>query len=266
MDWLEILLLAVVQGLTEFLPVSSSGHLVIVDALLFGDSDPADHSRLAVTVLLHAGTLLSVLLVYRRQVAALLGQDRRVIGLLAVGTLPAAVVGLTISLAAPGLVESPLLAGCMLLVTAGLLWWGGTRPPGQIDYREMRHWQALVIGLVQAAAVLPGLSRSGSTIVAGLGVGLKREAAATFSFLLSIPVIAGAVLLHSIQLASDPSTAVEPAAMLAGVAVSFGVGVAALCWLLRWLNRGRLWYFAVWCLLAGVAVLAWQLELGRFVN
>lgn len=260
MDWLEILLLAVVQGLTEFLPVSSSGHLVVIDALLFGEDAPADHSRLTVTVLLHAGTLFSVLLVYRRQVVALLKQDRRVIGLLAVGTLPAATVGLALSLAAPEVVESPLVAGCMLLVTAGLLWWGASRPVGELDYRRLQYTQALVIGLVQAAAVLPGLSRSGSTIVAGLGVGLKREAAATFSFLLSIPVIAGAVLLQSLQLARESSTLLSPLAMLVGIAVAFLVGVVALHWLLRWLNRGRLWWFAVWCLIVGLGVLTWQLQ------
>jgi undecaprenyl-diphosphatase len=255
MDLLKIALLAVVQGLTEFLPVSSSGHLVVVNAA-FGEPLP---DLLEVNIALHLGTLLSVLVFYRRRVLRLLGADRRAVPLLLVATAPAVVVGLAIrETPAKQLLEQPLLAGLMFPVTAALLIGAGRREPGPLDFTEMTWPRALLIGLFQAVAILPGISRSGATIAAGLLVGLKRESAATFAFLMAIPVIGGAAVLESLHLAGKPTT--TPLWLLAaGAAVSFVVGLVALRLLTAIVQHGRLYWFAWWLIPLGIAVTVWQL-------
>lgn len=256
----QILVLAVVQGLTEFLPVSSSGHLVVIAAWM----SSGDVARLEVgdlTVVLHLGTLLSILVVYRARLVGLLQEDRRAIPLLIVGTLPAVVVGLGIELTRKELIESALLAGLMLPVTGLLLLWAARRPPGTVPYPQMSWRSALVIGLGQAAAILPGLSRSGTTISVGLRRGLAPQAAATFSFLLAVPAIAGAGLLKLGSLARHGGPHTPWPHLLAGGLVSFVVGIAALGWLIHWLERGRLRLFAWWCIPLGIAVTLHQLWL-----
>ncbi len=264
MSTLEIILLAVVQGLTEFLPVSSSGHLVVANALL--DSFGADPARdlIEVSVVLHLGTLAAVLVFYRREIIRLLASDRRAIWPLIIATIPAGVIGLYIEKGLPEatkdvILESPLVAGLMFLVTAAGLWWVARRPQGELSYTELRPRQALAIGFLQAFAILPGISRSGSTIVGGLGVGLTREAAAAFSFLMAIPVIGGAGLLK-IKDAVDSGTTSTPIPTLAlGFVVSMLVGLAALWVLLRMLRRGRLELFVYYLVPLGIAVTSWQL-------
>ena len=264
---LHLLILAVVQGIAEFLPISSSGHLLVVNALWLRTGAPPLADTLGVEILLHAGTLLAVLAVYQRRIAKLLTDDRRVISRLVVGTLPAVVVGLPLHEIRyfHDWLESPLLAGCMLPITGLILFWGGRHAEGPTDYRDMTYRQAIFIGLAQAVAILPGISRSGATIVAGLAVGLRRDSAATFSFLLAIPTIAGAVVLGLKDLAP---TSYEPAELvrLAGaVGVSFIVGVGALLWLLHWLRQGRLQPLAWWCIAVGVSFTAWQLFAGPVI-
>jgi undecaprenyl-diphosphatase len=256
MPALHILILAVVQGLTEFLPVSSDGHLVVAEALL-GAKDPA--SELTLHVILHAGTLLAVLVVYRRHIGRLLGADTSLIGKLIVGTIPAAVVGLALDRYLNDWVTDPVLTGVMLIANGLMLLWGARRRLGEIPYQKVSYAQALWIGLAQAAAPLPGLSRSGTTIVAGLALGLRRDAAATFSFLLAIPVIGGAVLLKTYDLVKASGMGIGSGPLLLGVLVAFAVGWLALRWLLRWLEQGRLQYFAWWCIPLGAAMLVWKL-------
>ena len=258
---LHLFILAVVQGIAEFLPISSSGHLLVVDALWLHAGAPPLQNLLGVEILLHGGTLLAILVVYWQRIARLLGEDRRVIGRLIVGTLPAVVVGLPLHEIdfLHGWLENSLLAGCMLPITGLLLLWGGRQPEGVTDYRDMSYRQALLIGLAQVVAILPGISRSGSTIVAGLAVGLRRDSAAAFSFLLAIPTIAGAVVLGLKDL--GPAS-YEPAEMLRlaeAAGIAFVVGVAALVGLLRWLRRGRLQPLAWWCIVVGVSFTVWQL-------
>jgi len=253
----DVILLAIVQGLTEFLPVSSSGHLVVVEGLVVELSSAENLTLL--NVLLHAGTLAAVLVVYWHRIWRMLGSDRRVIGLLAVGTLPAVLIGLPLEHYAQHLLESPLLAGGLLILNGVMLATSRWTPTGEVDYRDMTHRQALLIGLAQAVAVLPGISRSGSTIVTGMCVGLRRDAAATFSFLLAIPVISGAVLLPVLKGEITRTAGPGALALMLGIATSFAVGLAALLWLLRWLQTGRLYLFAAWCIPLGIAVVAWQL-------
>lgn len=268
MSVVEILILAVVQGLTEFLPVSSSGHLVVANALLeaFGEKKTPD--LVEVNIVLHLGTLLAVLLFYRRAIVRLLGEDRRVILPLLVATIPAVLIGLPIKMFFEELLENPLLAGFMFPVTAALLVWVSRQPEGDKEYRELSLLQAAGIGVMQAFALLPGISRSGSTIAGGLFAGLKRESAGTFAFLLAIPVIAGPGLIEVAKLVRDmqsaagnePATATtSPTVLLIGAAVAFAVGYGALAALIQFVKQGRLAAFAWYLIPLGVAVVAWQL-------
>ncbi|MBL8826330.1 MAG: undecaprenyl-diphosphate phosphatase [Planctomycetaceae bacterium] len=263
-NFLEVVLLGILQGIAEFLPISSSGHLNIAQAALKEFGTHALPDAMTVTIALHLGTLVSILVVYWQRIWRLLSTDRHVIGHVIVGTIPAGVVGVTLHELMKGLpvlkesFSSPLLAGCMLLVTGVMLIYTARRTPGDTDYTHMTYRQALIIGLVQAVAILPGISRSGSTIVGGLCVGLRRDAAATFSFLLAIPVTAGACLVEGKDLLFGPSPPESLPVLLAGAIVSFVVGIVALRWLIAWLQAGKLHHFAWWCIPLGILVIVWQ--------
>lgn len=261
-DLWKVLVLAVVQGIGEFLPISSSGHVVVVAALLKQSKDAIDVADL--NIVLHLGTLLSILVFYWRRILNLLFEDRRVILWIVLGTIPAVVVGLPLKRYGGWILSDPLLAGCMLPVTGAVLLWASRHSQGKIDYRDMTWRDALLIGCAQAAAILPGVSRSGSTISAALGLGFKRESAATFSFLLAIAAIAGAGVLEARDVLKaigeetyQPSA--TPLHMLIGAGVAFVVGLASLWVLVRLLERGRLTIFAWYCIALGVVVIAWQL-------
>lgn len=259
LEFWHILVLAVVQGIGEFLPISSSGHVVIVAALLAGgDSEFLDVAEL--NIVLHVGTLFSILVFYARRIVGLLSQDRRVLGLILIATVPGVALGLTIKKFAPQTLESPRLAGAMLLVTGALLIWASRQKPGNRDCRSLGIGQALLIGVSQAAAILPGLSRSGATISTGLRLGLAPTEAATFSFLLAIPIIAGGGAYEVLSMLRNPAASSAPLPwLLAGGIVSFVVGLVALAWLVRWLEQGRFQFFAWWCIPVGLVVLAWQM-------
>jgi undecaprenyl-diphosphatase len=261
MDLWIVVLLGAVQGLTEFLPISSDGHLAIVEAAVEAARGVKLPDLLGLNITLHAGTWLATLVVYRRQVLRLLTQDRRVLGLLAVGTAPAAAAGFALHRWGGEWLTDPLLAGCMLPLTGLALWWGARRPVGETDYPHLGYGAALAIGCAQALALLPGISRSGMTIASGLGLGLRRDAAATFSFLLALPAIAGACVLEGASALGESRPATPWPLLVVGTAVSFAVGLAALRWLLRWLETGRLHLFAWWCVALGLVVVAWQVAL-----
>jgi len=258
----HILILAVIQGIAEFLPISSSGHLVIVGSLLMDDNQSGKLDVADVNIVLHAGTLLSIVVVYWRQIVNLLGEDRRTIPLLIAGTFPVVVVGVAAKALFEPVFSNALLAGVMLLVTGTVLLVTSRIEHGDGRYSEMGLLKALWIGIAQAFAILPGISRSGTTICTGLFTGLSRQDAATFSFLLAIPAIGGASLLEMIHLMTDAELTTPIPTLLAGAVLSFLVGLVALAWLLRWLQKGRLQYFAYWCLLAGLGVVVWQLQSG----
>ena len=176
-----------------------------------------------------------------------------------VGTIPAVVIGVPLDMCCDQALQNPLLAGFMFLATGGLLLWSARAGEGTRLCRDLTLSQSLVIGLFQAVAILPGISRSGSTIVAGLSCGLKRDEAATFSFLLAIPVIGGAGLLKLVKLFQAPSGGTEWGLLALGALVSFYVGLGSLWWLVRWLQQGRLHLFAWWVIPVGLAVITWQL-------
>jgi undecaprenyl-diphosphatase len=278
MELLRTLILAVVQGLTEFLPVSSDGHLVVVSALFEAATGHKLDELLALEIMLHAGTLAAVLVVFRKQIVRLLSADRRVVGLLIVGTIPAAVFGIGLKkldkLYGWHLLESPLIGGLGLIATGLILLMirrsenrtaadglsSNEAEPG-IAYPDLSYAQAFLIGCFQAVAVLPGVSRSGSTIASSVAlVGMKRTDAANFSFLLSIPAVGGAVLLQLLEFARGETTTQLPwRDMALGAVVAMFVGLAALSWLLKLLRGGKLHYFAYYCIPLGIAVTAWQL-------
>jgi undecaprenyl-diphosphatase len=259
-----MILLAIVQGITEFLPISSDGHLAVVNALLAARGRKEVADLLETTIVLHLGTLASVVVYYRREIIRVLMQDRRAIAPLVVATIPAVIIGLGIEKGLPDrisqpLLESPLLAGLGFFVTAAALWFLGRRPEGELDYPQTPLGKAFAIGVAQAAAILPGVSRSGLTISTGVALGQRREAAATFSFLMAIPAIAGAGLLKIIEAIEKGTTSTPVATLALGFVVSMLVGLAALAVLLRMLRRGRLELFVYYLVPLGIATVAWQL-------
>lgn len=266
-DFARLVVLACVQGLTEFLPVSSSGHLVLSQALLGGFQEHG----IVVEVALHLGTLAAVLFVYRGAVGELLSQlargTWRESAQIVVATIPAAVVGLTLEEQFEEAFRAPRLAGIGLFVTAIVLLLGeaarrrnqrranedtpgATEPP--TAWPGLSWKQAILIGLAQALAVWPGISRSGSTIAMGIGCGLAPAHAARFSFLLSIPAIAGASILHLPDALAE-GVGGGPATLLAAMTVAALVGYAALRFLLSFLGRGAFAWFALYCVLLASA-------------
>ncbi len=257
MTWWEGLILGVVQGLTEFLPVSSSGHLVIAQAML-GISPPG----ITVEVVVHAATLAAVVIVYWRRLveitAGMFRADRpawRTIGLLVLATIPAGVIGVAFKSTFEALFQSLTAVGINLLVTGTLLW-SGRWAMKRGERREPGAAGAVAIGLAQAFAILPGISRSGSTIIAGMWLKLDAVRAAEFSFLMAIPAIAGASVLELRTISTD---AVEVGAV--ALAVSFVAaliaGVFAIRFLVHLLARQAFHRFAPYCWSVGVITLFW---------
>jgi undecaprenyl-diphosphatase len=256
----QVLVLAIVQGITEFLPISSDGHLVALSALIMPGLDPERFMGLEMA--LHLGTLGSILVYYRREIVGLLGRDRRLIPLLIIATIPSVIVGLALRELMPDMLHNALLAGLMLPVTGGLLLVAARfQKPEKNDYQQISLRQAILIGLAQPFALLPGISRSGTTITAGLLTGLTPRAATTYSFLMAIPATAGAGGYEVLKmLLREPSEDQLPAGwLLWGALLSFVVGLAAIQFLNRMLERNRLHWFAWWCIPLGVVVVVWQL-------
>lgn len=238
-----------IQGLTEFLPISSSGHLVIIPALL-GREGP----DLATSALLHIGTLIAVLVFFWRDLLEVLrftDEGKRLLRFLVIGTIPAAVVGLTLRDPLDRLNEQPRLVAVALIGTGLVLLGSRFIKHGARRQEEAGMRTAVVMGLGQAVALIPGVSRSGSTITAGLLERYERQQAARLAFLLGIPAIAGAGLLNFIDLAgSDEGIS---AALLVGVVVAAVVGYGAIAFLLRLIARTGLVPYGVYCVVLGVA-------------
>jgi len=257
----EYALLGLVQGITEFLPVSSSGHLVLAQEIL-GWSPPG----LVLEAVVHLATLVAVMVYFRRDLAQLAlaltrggSQERRYVALIALGTLPVVVVGLTVRGAVERAFASPALTGGMLLVTACALLLADRRARSATGtLPALRH--ALSMGLAQAAALLPGISRSGATISAGINSGLAPIPAARFSFLLSIPALLGAGVW---ELATTPAsgalTDTEVWGLVVAGVVAMLSGLVAIRLLLIAVRHRRLRWFALYCVLAGSAVIALSL-------
>ncbi|MAG37346.1 MAG: UDP-diphosphatase [Dehalococcoidia bacterium] len=275
-ETLQAALLGLVQGLTEFLPVSSSGHLLIVPWLL-GWTSPLLNS-LTFDVALHLGTLGAVLVYFRREwwalaralVTAPSGQavevadQRRLAWLLVLGSVPAGVAGLLMNEVAETLFRHPIVTAVML-VTVGLLMWVAElhyRPSDRIrkSLTAVTVRDAAVIGMAQVTALIPGVSRSGITIIAGLTTGLSRETAARFSFLLGTPVIAGAGVLKIGQLLGVGMDLAQVTPFLVGMLLAFAVGYGAIALLLAYVRERPLHIFVIYRLaLAALVSAGWYL-------
>ncbi len=250
-DWLQAVVWGLVQGLTEFLPISSSGHLVIVPEFL--GLEPPD---LATSALLHLGTLVAVVVYYRSDVARLLraakdASARRLLGLIVLGTLPSA-LALLVEDRVEALQASTSAVGIALIATAGILWLS-EKVQDRAGMVEGMPWKdAVLVGFAQLLAVIPGISRSGATITASMARGLDRTEAARFSFLLGVPAIAAAGFLEGLELLDGGG--IPPSAWL-GVLVAGASGYAAIALLLRVLTRVGLRPFATYCALAGATAI-----------
>jgi undecaprenyl-diphosphatase len=268
MGTFEALTLGAVQGLTEFLPVSSSGHLVVAQSL-FGFQKPL----LLFDIMVHLATLGSLAAVFRADLAWLLrsvrpapigrqsanlaperrAEGRRLFWLLVVGTLPAGAIGLLFHRSVERLFAQPAVAGLMLLVTGSALWATRRAPTGRRRIGAMGWVDALVIGAAQGFAILPGISRTGATIAVALFLGLERDLAARYGLLLGVPAIAGAVVVGALK---GGAAAAGLGATLIAMVVAFAMGYVALRIVLRTVMAGRLAAFAPYCWLVGLVIIA----------
>lgn len=261
------IVLGVVQGITEFLPISSDGHIALA-ALLFGERD----MPLSMVVLLHVGTLIATFIVFRADVAALLASmargvdaprawaatdEGRTILTVGLASIPTAAIGLALHDLVEAWSHVPWIVGACLLgsaIAVGSTRWTGDRA-GRLEI-ALPPAQALLVGVAQGLAVLPGLTRSGSTIACMIALGTAGPAAFRLSFLMSLPAVLGAVVLELRR----PVEVLESlgAAALAGAAVSFLVGWASLLLLRRLVDRGRFWAFAIYLVPLGTALIVWD--------
>ncbi len=271
-SWWYVIILAVVQGIAEFLPISSSGHLAVLGEI-FGITE---ERSLALGIVLHAGSLLAILAFYCKLLLGFLKPDQGRLALMVIiGTIPAGIIG--IALKKSGLDEKlfgdTLIIGIGFLITATLLRMSekpglirrgvvepGT-PPTELKAISLR--QTIIIGVTQGIAIIPGISRSGSTITAGILSGVNRESAGTFSFLLAIPAIGGAAFLELLSMIKKGVPVEEGGIgipqMVLGLALSAAVSYGALTLLTRLIKRGKLSYFSWYLYILGVVVILWQI-------
>lgn len=249
MTYLDAAILGIIQGLTEFLPISSSGHLVLSQELL-----GVNTQGVTFEVIVHVGTLLAILVYFRLRLLTLLKslfdrnatQSRLYIGYLIVGTIPAAIIGLTLENYFEQAFASPVFTSAMLIVTGLVLL--STRLVKQHS-KDVTWLTAVIIGIGQACAILPGISRSGTTISAGIHCKIDPAKAAEFSFLLALPAIGGAAILKSGEIFSQNSANIGP--YLLAFVLAFASSLAATHWLFAIIKKGRFDWFAYYCFAAG---------------
>lgn len=259
MNILEAILLGIIQGLTEFIPVSSSGHLILAHELFNFDG-----GGLAFDVALHGGTLMALLIFFRNDIVRLAkaffvsGPETRLARLLAVATIPAVVSGLLLEDYAEDTFRSTILVAVNLIFVAILMIFAErhlSRVKEPTKLKDVSPKQAIVVGLAQACAVIPGFSRSGSTITAGIFMGVDRIAATRFSFLLGIPIISGALLATVFSGEGLDQIQQQPTVFLAGVIAALVSGLFAIKFLLKYLSKHSLRVFAYYRIALGLLVL-----------
>lgn len=264
MEWFESLVLGLLQGLTEYLPVSSSGHLAIGSALFGIEGD----TNLQFTIVVHVATVFSTLVILWKEISWIfkglfkfeMNSETKYFLNIIVSMIPVGIVGVFFKDYVENIFSSGLVVvGCMLLLTAVLLsfsYYAKPRVKQEISMRD-----AFIIGLAQACAVMPGLSRSGSTIATGLLLGNSKEKMAQFSFLMVIPPILGEALLDTIKMVGGNAESVtaggdiSTVALIVGFLAAFISGCLACKWMISIVKKGKLIYFAIYCALAGVVTL-----------
>ena len=266
MNEIQALILGLVQGLTEYLPVSSSGHLTIGQALFNVTTN--EKAQLAFDIVVHVATVMSTLVILWKEVAWLFkgffkfkdNDEMRYIINILVSMIPVGIVGVFFKDYVEDIFGSGLLiVGCMLLVTALLLTFSYYAKPRQKENISIK--DAFIIGIAQACAVMPGLSRSGSTIATGLLLGNKKELLAKFSFLMVIPPILGEALLDGVKVMKGENVfgSVSTTALAIGFVAAFLSGCFACKWMIDIVKRGKLIYFAIYCAIIGIAAIAFSL-------
>lgn len=262
MDWLQALWLGIIQGLTEYLPVSSSGHLTIASHLFGIEGEES----LAFTVAVHVATVLSTLVILWKEIAWIFrgifrfqyNDETRYVANIVVSMIPVGIVGVFFKDKVEEVFGSGLvIVGAMLIVTALLLTFSYYAKPRAKENISIK--DAFIIGLAQAVAVLPGLSRSGSTIATGLLLGNNKARLAQFSFLMVIPPILGEALLDTMKMVKHGTAAVMGDISLGVLAVGFIAAFVSGCvackWMINIVKRGKLVYFAIYCAIVGVITL-----------
>lgn len=267
MNWLEALLLGLVQGLTEFLPMSSSGHLTIGQEILNLNTSAADNLLFTVTV--HAATVLSTIVILWREIEGLFkgtffskewNDEKTYVAKICLSMAPIFVIGMFFKDEVEAIFGSGLMiVGCCLLVTATLLsfaYYAKPRQNATISYRD-----AFIIGIGQAIAVLPGLSRSGTTIATGLILGNRKESVAQFSFLMVLVPILGETLLNIIDIISDPSLVGNMGfvPLAVGFSAAFLSGCFACKFMINLVKKGKLIYFAIYCAIVGAITIGFSI-------
>jgi undecaprenyl-diphosphatase len=269
MDTEQTIFLGIIQGLTEFLPVSSSGHLVIFQHLI-GLKNP----ELLLDISLHVGTLLAVLIFFWADIKMMIYESIGLVGNLfqkqnpssktqqfphaaliawiITGTVPTALIGILFSSFVQKMFGSPFFVGFMLIVTGAILGASRLIPDHFTKKSHVGLMVSIAVGIAQGVAIIPGISRSGATIVCGLFCGLNRELAGRFSFLLSIPAIIGATIVKFDMI---KITEIGFIPFFAGIFVSFLVGLIALKITMNMVRKGNLYYFSAYCLLAGIVAI-----------
>lgn len=263
MSWFQALILGIIQGLTEYLPVSSSGHLAIGQAL-FGLAD--GESNLTFTVVLHVATVLSTIVILWSEIVWIFkdlfkwqwNEGTKYVVNILISMIPVAIVGFLFKDKVEEVFGSGLLiVGLMLLVTAALLTFSYFAKPRQKENISPLH--AFIIGVAQACAVMPGLSRSGSTIATGLLLGDKKEKLAQFSFLMVIPPVLGEALLDVKDMfevgVSEAMGGISPLALIVGFLAAFISGCFACKWMINLVKKGKLIWFAVYCAIVGITAI-----------
>lgn len=259
------LLLGLLQGLTEFLPVSSSGHLVLAERLLGFRGDD-----LAFVIFVHFGTLLATVTAFWTQIWRMgtsigrfvLGRGApgdphlKLVGFILIGSIPAAIIGLLFEGEVEKIFSSTLFVSIMLLLTGLILWLTRYVSTGK---RSMGIRESILVGCAQALAILPGISRSGTTIGAALFQKVDRGTAVEFSFLLALPAILGATALETVDLLKSPPSSAALVSLCLGTLAAYLSGYVAIKFLLRVVRRGKLRYFAFYCWTVGLVALVFSL-------
>jgi undecaprenyl-diphosphatase len=264
LTYIEAIILGIVQGATEFLPISSSGHLILIPSIF-----NLDEPNLNAIAIAHQGTLLAVLIYFRHELRRIIRAvvagiharrllsetDSRIGWYMVAGSIPAVFIGLFFADAIDRVLANPASAAAALIVTGIILIIGEQLVTGIKGLAQMGWTDAVIIGVAQAAALIPGISRSGMTITAGLGRGLDRETAARYSFLLGVPAIAGAGLLAAAELAQSPTASEQIPQLLVTFLTAAIVGYACIHFLLSWLRERNLYLFAAYCIVFGTSYL-----------
>src|SRR5690606_23694225 len=263
-DVMTAVVLGAVQGLTEFLPISSDGHVALF-AMLFGVSD---EMPLSMVVMLHVGTLIATAVAFREDIALLTrrtwsgmreprafleSSEGKLLTAIVIASIPTALIGLLLEDRVEGWARVPWIVGACLLASALAVY---TTRRGGGDGDRLLPWQAILVGVAQGLAVLPGLTRSGSTIAVAMMLGMSGPAAFRFSFLLSLPAIFGATLLKARDY--EELAALGPGVLI-GALTAMVVGYLALRWLRSLVHQGRFWTFALYLIPLGVGIIAWDL-------